>query len=83
MQKLNVKSLLKKTDEMKYHTLKWFQNRRGKTIHRNPVKTTMGKKCCDMCEKTDVFVIKPQRGMPDHAQHLFDCQNELKIEYFD
>ena len=66
---------------MKYHTLKWFQNRRGKFIYRKPIKTTKGKRCCDMCEDTKVKVggIRPI----DHAQYLFDCQNSYKIAYFD
>ena len=65
------------------HTLKWFQNRRGKFIYRKPIKTTKGKRCCDRCEDTKVKVFSPQKGMPDHAQYLLDCQNELNINYFD
>ena len=57
------------------HTLKWFQNRRGKFIYRKPIRTVKGKRCCDMCEKTKVKV-----GLP---QNLFDYQNELGIRYFD
>ena len=65
------------------HTLKWFQNRRGKTIYRKPIKTIKGKKCCDMCSKKQVEIFRPQKGVPDHAQYLFECQNELEIQYFD
>ena len=65
------------------HTLKWFQNRIGKVIHRKPIKTTKGKRCCDVCEKTEVFVYPPKKNYPDHAQYLFDCSRELGIEYFD
>ena len=68
---------------MKYHTLRWFQNRRGKTIYRRPIKTTKGKVCCDMCEGTEVRICPRKRNFPDHAQYLYDSQNELKIEYFD
>ena len=65
------------------HTLKWFQNRRGEVIYRKPIKTTKGKRCCDMCEKTGVKVYPPQKGKLDHAQYLFDFSRELGIEYFD
>ena len=65
------------------HTLKWFQNRRGKYIYRLPIKTTKGERCCDRCENGKVFVSPPKKGIPDHARYLFDCSQELGIEYFD
>jgi len=67
----------------KHHTLKWFQNRRGKTIYRDPIKTEKGERCCDMCEGTSVFVHPPKKGLPDQAQSLYDYQNELGIIYRD
>ena len=74
----------KSMQTMKYHALKWFQNRRGKKIYRKPIriKTRSGwRKCCDMCEKTEILV--DGKGFKDYAEYLFTCQNELKIEYFD
>ena len=65
------------------HTLKWFRNRRGKTIYRRPIKTEKGGKCCDRCEQIEVKVSPPKKDMPDHAQYLFDCERELGIKYFD
>ena len=65
------------------HTLRWFKNRIGKTIYRKPIKTTKGKVCCDMCEQTKVRVSPPKRGIPDHAQYIFDCSRELNIFYYD
>ena len=62
---------------MKYHTLQWFQNRRGKFIYRAPIKTIEGKRCCDMCEDTKVKI-----GSKDYAYYVFISQNELGIEYF-
>ena len=72
----------RKPKKRTWHTLKWFQNHRGKIIYRNPIKTARGLRCCDMCEKTEVEVFKPKKGMPDHAQYLLDCSRELNIEYF-
>ncbi len=69
--------------KMKYHTLKWFENHRGKKIYRKPIKIktrTGWRKCCDMCEKTEILV--GGRKPIDHAAYLFTCQNELKVEYF-
>jgi len=65
----------------KQHPLKWFQARKGKFIYREPIriKTRTGYiKCCDMCERTKIKVA----GI-DHAEYLFDCQNELGVFYQD
>ena len=69
--------------DMVFHTLRWFENRRGKTIYRQPIKTTKGKRCCDQCEQTEIMVAPPKKGLPDHAQYIYECQGELRIEYFD
>ena len=68
---------------MKYHTLKWFQNRRGKTIYRKPRRRVDGEMCCNLCEQTIIKVYPLQKRIPDHAQDLFDYQNQLKIAYYD
>jgi hypothetical protein len=55
------------------HTLKWFKNRIGKIIYR---KITWCQ--CDMCNEPSVKVYNLE-----HAEYLFDCQNELDIDYQD
>ena len=59
------------------HSLNWFMRRIGKTIHRKPIKYK-GKVCCKDCQKTEVRI-----WGKNTAQHLFVCQNEMDINYFD
>ena len=76
---------------MQYHTLQWFRNRIGKTIYRQPIMKQGGKKtkpvpCCDMCANPvvpvdDGTIITGNKFF--HADYLYDCQNELRIEYQD
>ena len=56
------------------HTLRWFINRIGKKIYRKKLKCK-----CSSCQKSAIKV-SPKYN---HAEYLFDCQNEMGIEYFD
>ena len=73
-----------KASKKKQHTLKWFINRIGKRIHRKPI-LSCG---CKHCMKTS-FIIWDGKGKNHycrrefHARYLFDCQNDLRIEYSD
>ena len=55
------------------HPKQRFIDRIWKTIYRDKLKCT-----CDMCQKDsfEIFDIS-------HAEYLFDCQNEMNIEYRD
>ena len=60
------------------HKLIWFINRIGKRVIRSG-----GGMCnCDTCRdaKTIGFIISDKHN---HAQYLFDCQNELGAIYRD
>jgi hypothetical protein len=71
---------------MKTHNLQWFIDRIGKRIYRKPIIT------CDCAEchgdYVDVWDDRDSNDMEVcikyfHAHYLYDCQNELGIEYSD
>ena len=71
---------------MKRHSKQWFIDRIGKRIYREPIDSCK----CVHCQKHNSFIIDD--GMKDgkrelrrefHASYLFDCQNDLQIDYFD
>ena len=64
------------------HTKQWFYNRIGKTIYRKPLK---GKCKCQMCQSDNVFIHDgSEHGNKYlHADYLFLCQNEMRIDYCD
>lgn len=57
-------------------SLQWFKDRIGKKVFR-----TISFCKCEICK--NVF----EKGVVildnDHAQYLFDCQNEFDLYYFD
>ena len=55
------------------HTLKWFENRIGKTIYRKKLKCK-----CESCQKNIIFIIDK-----DHAEYIYNCQIEMDIHYKD
>jgi hypothetical protein len=61
---------------MKRHNLKWFVNRIGKRIYR-----LTDICCCVYCKKVfeEGLIISNKK----HATYLFDCQNEMNLEYAD
>ena len=58
------------------HTLKYFTNRIGKIVYRNEVSCK-----CPTCGRGTEYGIKIADRQ--HAQYLFDVQNELGIKYRD
>lgn len=57
----------------KYHSLQWFLDRIGKRIYRYPLSCH-----CKFCKRNYVNI-----GDCRHARYLYDCQNEMEVEYFD
>lgn len=55
------------------HTKQRFIDRIWKTIYRKILRCL-----CYMCQNPEVFVLDEYS-----ASHLFDCQNEMNIEYRD
>ncbi len=58
------------------HTKKWYLNRIGKRVFR-----LTNVKCCNHCDnvyKNGLIV-----GDRQQAIYLFDCQNEMDLEYAD
>jgi hypothetical protein len=61
------------------HNLQWFLDRVGKRIYRKKLKCP-----CKECQKTYLDIASDINGLGrTHANYLYDCQNELGIEYFD
>ena len=67
----------------KQHDLQWFLDRIGKRIYRRPL-------CpCKECQQTYVDILDGIKdGMQKfrrefHARYLYDCQNDMQIEYSD
>lgn len=58
------------------NSLEWFKDRIGKTIYRD--RTSCPCEICEHVYKNGVMVIDDA-----HAQYLYDCQNELQINYRD
>jgi len=56
------------------HTLKWFTNRIGKRIHRNPVSCP-----CTTC--TDITLKGLVVKNKEHAEYLAMVQYDLDIDY--
>jgi hypothetical protein len=59
---------------MIYHTLEWFLSKIGRKIYRDKVSCP-----CNHCKSGEESGIGVFNKM--HAQYLFDCQNEMGIEY--
>ena len=55
------------------HDKKWFESRVGGRIYRKKLSCK-----CASCQTEKVFVTDML-----HAGYLYDCQNELEIEYYD
>jgi hypothetical protein len=72
---------------MKHHTLQWFIDRIGKRTYRQPSKTCDCKECqrgyVDIWDGNDMVTGDITCRRDFHAQYIYDCQNELGIEYFD
>jgi hypothetical protein len=70
---------------MNQHSLQWFIDRIGKRIYRKPITACSCDECkstyIDICDGTTVGKQISRREF--HAHYLFDCQNELEIEYSD
>lgn len=65
---------------MRKHSLQWFTSRINKTIGtKRPCKKTMCK--CRSCQGAikDGVIIRDK----EHAEYLFNVQNEMGISYFD
>lgn len=58
------------------HDLQWFIDRIGKKIYRD--KGTCDCKICANVEANGLIIDDKL-----HAQYLYDCQNELKVKYYD
>lgn len=58
------------------HTLRWFKNRVGKRIYRYT-----DTKCCEECDRVYREGIVVDNA--NHAQYLYDAQNDLELEYGD
>lgn len=58
------------------HNLQWFIDRIGKRIYRG--ETTCP---CDVCKGVHKHGLVISDKL--HARYLYDCQNEMQIEYSD
>lgn len=70
-----------------WRNLQWFIDRIGKRIYRKPIESCS----CSECQRNYVDIWD---GIPKteksigchrefHARYLYDCQNDMQIEYFD
>lgn len=69
---------------MKKHTGQWYRKRVGRTIYRKKLKCP-----CPECQKTSVYIWdgitagKRVASKYFHADYLYDCSQEMGIQYYD